>query len=65
MFAAGTLLAGGSMAQDRALEERLDEALRAPVDRGEIAMAAGAITTAEETVYSRAIELWLNLGDAA
>jgi methyl acetate hydrolase len=52
-------------AQDDALQQRLDDALQATVERGDIPMAAGAITTADETIYSGAFgERELGGGDA-
>jgi len=55
----GIALTGISSAQDSAnieadLSSRLDEALQAPVERGDIPMAVGGITSAEETIYSGA-----------
>ena len=41
-------------AQETGLEQQLDAALQAPVERGDIPMAVGAVTNAEETVYSGA-----------
>ncbi|HET9069765.1 MAG TPA: twin-arginine translocation signal domain-containing protein, partial [Amaricoccus sp.] len=46
-FAPGAFARGG-------LEENLAAALKAPVDRGEVAGLVGAITSAEETIYSGA-----------
>lgn len=52
--AAGLALANPVVAQDGALKESLDAALRAPVERGDIPMAIGAITDADGTIYSGA-----------
>lgn len=56
----GMVMAGSAVAQDTAaadnsaLKERLDAALSAPVDRGDIPMAVAGITTADEVVYTGA-----------
>ncbi|WP_158248089.1 serine hydrolase [Paracoccus sp. SY] len=51
---AGTAFAQEAAAPDAALKEALDEALSAPVDRGDIPMAVGGITTADEAIYTGA-----------
>ncbi|WP_182792162.1 serine hydrolase [Paracoccus sp. MC1854] len=54
------VMIGSAMAQDiaaagdAALKERLDAALSAPVERGDIPMASGGITTADEAIYTGA-----------
>ena len=54
----GAIIAGSGFAQDAnpntGLKKRLDEALSAPVERGDIPMAVGGITTANEAIYTGA-----------
>lgn len=45
---------GAGIAQEGALQERLDAALETPVEQGGIPMAVGGITNADETIYSGA-----------
>jgi CubicO group peptidase (beta-lactamase class C family) len=52
--AAGLTFGRAGFAQDAALSDRLDAALRAPVERGDVVGAIGAITDATDTIYSAA-----------